>query len=239
MSVSHRASRRAFGVELNSHFERRHIMKRHWQVLGSLFLGSWLVVAPFIIPRTLGDVAIFNDSLIVGALVQVTALAAVVRPNAWKEWAVLVLAAWSIASSYFFDYGVLLNGLHLYGHFSIAGSLFITGLLMMIDATIGLYRQKSIREKDRPIEGLTSTKRSRFVGQNHSELKGRILLETAHSVRGSIWRSKPRQVVRRARLRWAQELRQSRPRIREARFANGGVGFVFFLFVVLWPPPPP
>src|SRR3569833_792894 len=84
-------------------FGRRRIMKRHWQDMGTLLLGTWLVVAPFIIPRTLGDVAIFNDSLIVGALVQVTALAAVVRPNAWKEWAVLVLASWSIASSYFFD----------------------------------------------------------------------------------------------------------------------------------------
>src|SRR3569832_1893444 len=112
MSVSLRASRRAFGVELNSHFERRHIKKRHWQDMGTLLLGTWLVVAPFIIPRTLGDVAIFNDSLIVGALVQVPALAAVIRPNAWKEWAVLVLASWSIASSYFFVYGLLLNGLH-------------------------------------------------------------------------------------------------------------------------------
>src|SRR3569832_58288 len=172
MSVSLRASRRAFGVELNSHFERRHIMKRHWQDMGTLLLGTWLVVAPFIIPRTLGDVAIFNDSLIVGALVQVTALAAVVRPNAWKEWAVLVLASWSIASSYFFDYGVLLNGLLLNGHFSIAGYLFIIGLLMMIDATIGLYRQKSIRDMDRPIEGLTYTKRSRFVGQKAFRVEG-------------------------------------------------------------------
>src|SRR3569832_1854044 len=99
MSVSLRASRRAFGVELNSHFERRHIMKRHWQDMGTLLLGTWLVVAPFNIPRTLGDVAIFNDSLIVRALVQVTALAAVVRPNAKKEWAVLVLASWAGAAA--------------------------------------------------------------------------------------------------------------------------------------------
>lgn len=32
-------------------------------------------------------------------------------------------------------------------------------------------------------------------------------LETAHSGRGSIWHSEPAQAVRRARLRWAQELR--------------------------------
>src|SRR3569832_1190211 len=101
-------------------FGRRRIMKRHWQDMGTLLLGTWLVVAPFIIPRTLGYVAIFIDSLIGGALVQVTALAAVVRPNAWMVWVVLELASWSIASSYFFDYGVLLNGLHLIGHFSIA-----------------------------------------------------------------------------------------------------------------------
>src|SRR3569833_1723669 len=127
-------------------FGRRRIMKRHWQDMGTLLLGTWLVVAPFIIPRTLGDVAIFNDSLIVGALVQVTALAAVVRPNAWKEWAVLVLASWSIASSYFFDYGVLLNWLHLNGHFTKTKKQNNNKKQMMIDATIGLYRQKSIRD---------------------------------------------------------------------------------------------
>ncbi len=75
-----------------------------------LFLGFWLIVSPFILPRTMGDFKLFNNSLVVGALLTVVAIAAIIRPNAWIEFALVALASWLMAASYLFGNGVLISG---------------------------------------------------------------------------------------------------------------------------------
>lgn len=129
-------------------------MKRRWPDLLTLLLGTWLVVSAFILPKLKGNVELFNDTLIVGALVQLAAIAALFRPNAWKEWVLVVLGAWSIASSYLFNEGMQVNGLDV----PLGANLFIVGCLILIGATFRLYRRRAILDMDRPLAGLDSHK---------------------------------------------------------------------------------
>lgn len=120
------------------------IVKRRWQDMATLGFGFWLIISPFILPRTTGDYVLFNNSLIIGILLSVVALATLSRPNAWKEWAVVALASWLIAASYFFGNGGVLNGTNTI----LSWNQLIVGLLVMADAAIGLYRRQAIRDMD-------------------------------------------------------------------------------------------
>lgn len=125
-------------------------MKKRWQDVTELVLGFWLMISPFILPRALGDDALFNNSLIVGLLIQVVAVAAIIRPNAWKEWLFVILGAWLIASSYFFNNEEFFPGLFGSKVFALAESQLIVGVLVLISAAFGLFRRRSIREMDKP-----------------------------------------------------------------------------------------
>lgn len=130
-------------------------MNKRWQDMVILFLGFWLVVSPFILPRTMGDFKLFNNSLIVGALLTVVAIAAIIRPNAWIEFALVALASWLMAASYLFGNGVLISG----SLTTLAGNQLIVGLLVMAAAAFGLYRRKAIRDmSNKPGAPLTSGK---------------------------------------------------------------------------------
>lgn len=120
-------------------------MEKKWQDLATIVLGFWLIISPFILPRTLGDYVLFNNSLIIGLLLMLAATAAILRPNAWKEWIVAALASWLIAASYFFGNGVLIDGAIT----TLAGNHLIVGLLAMADAAFGLYRRQAIRDMDK------------------------------------------------------------------------------------------
>ncbi len=125
-------------------------MKKRWQDVTELVLGFWLMISPFILPRVLGDDALFNNSLIVGLLIQVAAIAAIMSPNAWKEWLFVILGAWLVASSYFFNNEVFFTGLFGNGVFGLAESQLIVGVLVLISAAFGLFRRRAIREMDKP-----------------------------------------------------------------------------------------
>ena len=125
-------------------------MKKSWQDVSILVLGFWLLISPFFLPRTPGDEALFTNSLIVGLFLQLAAIAAIMRPNAWKEWAFVILGAWLIASSYFFNNEELFPGLFGSSAFVLSENGLIVGVLVMIGATFGLYRRRSIREMDKP-----------------------------------------------------------------------------------------
>lgn len=125
-------------------------MKKRWQDVTELVLGFWLILSPFFLPRTLGDDALFNNSLIVGVLILVAAIAAIMRPNAWKEWFFVILGAWLISSSYFFNQAEFFPGLFGSSVFGLAESQLIVGVLVLIGGGVGLFRRRSIREMDKP-----------------------------------------------------------------------------------------
>ena len=125
-------------------------MKKRWQDLAELVLGSWLIISPFFLPRILGDDVLMNNSLVVGLLIQVAAVAAIMRPNAWKEWFFVILGAWLISSSYFLNNEQFFPGLFGSSAFGLAESGLIVGVLVMIGAAVGLFRRRSIREMDKP-----------------------------------------------------------------------------------------
>ena len=52
-------------------------MKKRWHDVTILVLGIWLLISPFILPRTIGDEALFTNSLIVGLFLQLAAIAAI------------------------------------------------------------------------------------------------------------------------------------------------------------------
>ena len=125
-------------------------MKKSWQDVAELILGTWLIISPFILSRVLGDEVLMNNSLVVGLLIQVAAVAAIMRPNAWKEWAFIILGAWLISSSYFLNNEQFFPGLFGDGTFSLAESGLIVGVLVMIGAAVGLFRRRAIRDMDKP-----------------------------------------------------------------------------------------
>ena len=130
-------------------------MKKRWQDMATLGLGFWLIVSPFILSRTIGDFKLFNNSLIVGVLLTVVAIAAILRPNAWIEFILVALASWLVAASYLFGSGVLISG----SLTTLAGNQLIVGLLVMAAAAFGLYRRKAIRDmSNKPGASLTSAK---------------------------------------------------------------------------------
>src|SRR3569833_3427890 len=110
-------------------------MKRRWPDLLTLLLGTWLVISAFILPKLDGNVELFNDTLIVGALVQLAAIAALFRPKTKKEKILVILGSWSIASSYLFREGMQVNGLDVPKD----TKQFIVGCLMLIGASFNLY----------------------------------------------------------------------------------------------------
>jgi len=121
-------------------------MNKRWQDFATLILGGWLMVSPFILQRPMIDNAMFNNSLIVGLFVTLAAAAAIIRPNAWKEWVLVALASWLISSSYF------LSPNHVSDEYfsTLALSQLIVGLLILVDAAFGLYRKQAIRDMDNP-----------------------------------------------------------------------------------------
>ncbi len=123
-------------------------MKKRWQDMATLLLGLWLIVSPFVLPGTAGDTVIVNTSMIVGVFLTLAAIAAIVSPNAWKEWIVVILASWLIASSYFFGDAQPFD--ESFSFTALGMSQLIVGLLVMVDATFGLYRRKAIRDMDHP-----------------------------------------------------------------------------------------
>ena len=123
-------------------------MKKRWQDMATLLLGLWLIVSPFVLPGTPGNTVIVNTSMIVGVFLTLAAIAAIVNPNAWKEWIVVILASWLIASSYFFGDAQPFD--ESFSFTALGASQLIVGLLVMIDATFGLYRRKAIRDMDHP-----------------------------------------------------------------------------------------
>src|SRR3569833_3393784 len=86
-------------------------MKRRWPDLLTLLLGTWLVISAFILPKLDGNVELFNDTLIVGALVQLAAIAALFRPKTKKKKKKKKKKTKTIASSYLFREGMQVNGL--------------------------------------------------------------------------------------------------------------------------------
>ena len=123
-------------------------MKKRWQDIVTLLLGFWLIVSPFVLPRTTADEVIVNTSMIIGVFLTLVAIAAIFRPNAWKEWIVVLLAAFLITSAYFFGDAQPFD--EAFSFTAMGMSQFIVGLLVMIDATFGLYRRKAIRDMDSP-----------------------------------------------------------------------------------------
>lgn len=117
-------------------------MKTIWQDTVILLLGFWLIVSPFILPRTMGDFVLFNNSLIVGVFLTLAAIAAMFRPNAWKEWMHVALGSWLIAASDLLGNGELLSG----SFTALAKNQLIVGLLILAAAAFGLYRRKAIRD---------------------------------------------------------------------------------------------
>lgn len=118
-------------------------MKKRWQDIVIFVLGLWLMLSTAILPRTMDDHVLFNNSKIVGLLLMLVAFAAIVRPNAWKEWPMVVLAAWLISASYLLD-----NDLPNASFTMLAGNQLIVGLLVMVAAAFGLYRRRAIRDMD-------------------------------------------------------------------------------------------
>lgn len=125
-------------------------MKKRWHDVTILVLGIWLLISPFILPRTIGDEALFTNSLIVGLFLQLAAIAAIMRPNAWKEWIFVILGAWLISSSFLFGQEEAFNGLFNSSVFGIPENGVIVGVLVLIGAGVGLFKRKSIREMDKP-----------------------------------------------------------------------------------------
>ena len=119
-------------------------INKRWQDFATLFLGGWLMVSPFFLHRPIVDNALFNNSLILGLFVALAAAAAIIRPNAWKEWILVALASWLIASSYFLGSNHEANGYFT----ALAMSQLVVGLLIMIDGAFGLYRKQAIRDMD-------------------------------------------------------------------------------------------
>lgn len=124
-------------------------MEKRWQDVVTLLLGLWLVVSPFMFPRTIDDNAFFISSIIVGVLLILAAIAAILRPNAWKEWIVVILGSWLVSSAYFLGSGVPVPN-EAFSFTLLAKSQFFVGLLVLVDATFGLYRRRAIRDMDKP-----------------------------------------------------------------------------------------
>lgn len=112
----------------------------------TLLLGFWLIVSPFVLPRIMGDYVLFNNALIVGVFITLAAIAAIVRPNAWKEWILVVLGSWLVASSYLLGNRELFDG----SITTLAENQLIVGLLVLVDASFGLFRRRAIRDMDKP-----------------------------------------------------------------------------------------
>ncbi len=121
-------------------------MKKIWQDMVTLLLGFWLIVSPFVLPRIMGDYVLFNNALIVGVFITLAAIAAIVRPNAWKEWILVVLGSWLVASSYLLGNRELFDG----SITTLAENQLIVGLLVLVDASFGLFRRRAIRDMDKP-----------------------------------------------------------------------------------------
>src|SRR3569832_1206366 len=129
-------------------------MKRRWPDLLTLLLGTWLVISAFNLPKLDGNVELFNDTLIVGALVQLAAIVVLFCLFVWFVWILVFLGVWLIASSFLFREGMQVNGLDV----PLGANLFIVGCLMLIGASFNLYRRRAIREMDHPLTGLESHK---------------------------------------------------------------------------------
>lgn len=125
-------------------------MKKRWHDVAILLLGTWLLVSAFFLPRTVGDEDLFTNSLLVGLFLQVSAIAAIMRPNAWKEWIFVILGSWLIASSFLFGKEESFNGLFSSSVFGLPENGVVVGVLVLIGAGIGLFKRKSIREMDKP-----------------------------------------------------------------------------------------
>lgn len=124
----------------------RVMLKKRWQDVITLLFGVWLIVSPFVLPRSLEDHTLVNHSLAIGAVLMAAALWAIARPNAWKEWVIAFLGAWLIAATY-----TLPPGMHFSGSLSaIADNMVIVGLLILVDAAFGLYRRQAINDMDKP-----------------------------------------------------------------------------------------
>lgn len=125
-------------------------MKKRWHDVMVLVLGIWLLISPFFLPRTVGDENLFTNSLIIGLFLQLAAIAAIMRPNAWKEWIFVILGAWLISSSFLFSKEDTFNGLFSSSVFGLPENGVIVGILVLIGAGFGLFKRKSIREMDKP-----------------------------------------------------------------------------------------
>lgn len=128
-------------------------MKKIWQDMVTLGLGFWLIVSPLILPRTLGDHVLFNNSLIVGVFITLVAVAAILRPIALQAWILMALGSWLVAASYFLGYEEFFNRPLT----ALAENQLIVGVLVVIDAAFYLFRRKAISDIDKPWR-FTSTK---------------------------------------------------------------------------------
>ncbi|AEB12136.1 SPW repeat protein [Marinithermus hydrothermalis] len=77
-------------------------MKR-WQDWGSLVLGIWLVLSPWLLGYSTTPSAFWN-ALIVGAAVTILSILALSGGQLWEEWTDLVLAVWLILSPWILNF---------------------------------------------------------------------------------------------------------------------------------------
>jgi hypothetical protein len=72
-------------------------MTKRWQDWMTLILGVWLFFSPWVLGYAGLPSAVWN-AYIIGLAITVVALVALYMPQAWQEWAGLVLGVWLIIS---------------------------------------------------------------------------------------------------------------------------------------------
>jgi hypothetical protein len=99
-----------------------------WQDTVNLFLGIWLAVSPWILPYLDHQLAAWNTRL-TGLAIAVTAGAALINYEPWKEWVNVILAAWLIVSPWILGYSEV--GAAFYNQFAIG---IVAGVLALWSA---------------------------------------------------------------------------------------------------------
>lgn len=107
-----------------------------WQDWGSLILGAWLFLSPFVLQypdfRSLASI----HSYILGAGIVLFAALALARHETWEEWITLVLGIWLIVAPFVLDFRA--QPVAMWNHI-------IVGLLVVVEAASVMYEDTTHR----------------------------------------------------------------------------------------------
>jgi hypothetical protein len=83
---------------------RKHHIE-HWQDVGSLLIGLWLIASPWVLGIDIhAAIAAVGTSVVIGIALVACAVTEFFIPESWEEYSELYLGAWLVASPWIQEY---------------------------------------------------------------------------------------------------------------------------------------